>query len=179
MSYCFNQRWISDYHFARALEFRTVDDGAVDAQSTAPAPATSLLLWGGVDPNGVPFLEPAFVVDAPPALPPSGGHYRLSARSDTGAELFTLAFDMPEVAHGDGASSFAFALPMQPDWAGSLSSITLSGPGGSATLDHHTDRPMTILPRSADRPRAGVPEGSVDRDAEPAGCYLFGTRIRS
>ena len=52
---------------------------------------------------------------------------------------------MPDVADGDGSSSFVFVLPIQPGWEGSLASITLSGPGGSATLDESTDRPMSIL----------------------------------
>ena len=33
-------------------------------------------------------------------------------------------------------------LPVQPGWAGRLAGITLSGPGGSVTLDEETDRPM-------------------------------------
>ena len=36
-------------------------------------------------------------------------------------------------------------LPVEPDWAGNLASITLSGPGGSTRLDNETDLPMTIL----------------------------------
>ena len=52
---------------------------------------------------------------------------------------------MPETADGDGRSSFAFVLPVQPGWTGNLASITLSGPGGSATLDGDTDLPMTVL----------------------------------
>ena len=35
--------------------------------------------------------------------------------------------------------------PVQPGWAGNLSSITLSGPAGSGTLDSDTDLPMAIL----------------------------------
>ena len=40
---------------------------------------------------------------------------------------------------------FVFALPVRAGWANALASITLSGPGGSFTLDGETDRPMTIL----------------------------------
>ena len=36
-------------------------------------------------------------------------------------------------------------LPVQPGWAGSLASVTLTGPGGSATLDEDSRRPMAIL----------------------------------
>ena len=143
MSYCFSQRWISDYHFTRALDFRILNEGA--AFQGVSVPARSLLLWGGADPDGVPFLEPAFVVKAPPALPRAQGDYRLTGHADGGREVFSIAFDLPEVADGDGGSSFAFALPVQPGWAGSLASVTLSGPGGSAMLARGSNRAMAIL----------------------------------
>jgi len=93
----------------------------------------------------VPFLEPAFVVDAPPQLPRAGGPYRLSGRAADGAELFLLTFDIAEVADGDGSSSFAFALPVRDEWAGNLANIVMTGPGGSATLDGDSNVPMAIL----------------------------------
>ncbi len=52
---------------------------------------------------------------------------------------------MHEVADGDRSVSFAFALPVEPYGADHLASITLSGPGGSATLDGDTDSPMAIV----------------------------------
>ncbi len=109
------------------------------------APARSLLLWGGVDARGMPYLEPAFVTDAQPALPDSAGEYRLTGLTSDGREIFSLGFTMPEVADGDGSSSFVFALPVQTGRAGSLAAITLSGPGGMVTMDRDTDRPMVIL----------------------------------
>ena len=42
---------------------------------------------------------------------------------------------MPEVVDGDGSSSFAFVLPVQPGWADSLASVTLAGPGGTVMPD--------------------------------------------
>ena len=107
--------------------------------------AESLLLWGGTDADGEPYLNPAFVADAPPALPDATGEHRITGRTASGNELFSLDFAIAEVADGDGSSSFAFMLPVEPDWAGSLASITLSGPGGSVRLDGDTDLPMTIL----------------------------------
>ena len=106
---------------------------------------TSLLLWGGIDAQGEPFLNPAFVVDASPSLPESDGPYRVTGRTLSGGELFGLNFAMPEAADGDRSSSFAFVLPAEPSWADNLASITLAGPGGSATLDGDTDLPMAIL----------------------------------
>ena len=138
MSYC-EPEWISDYHFANALRFRLFDE------RPPLVAATSLLLWGGLDAEGEPFLNPAFVVDAPPALPDSAGEHRIAGRTASGDELFALSFTMPEVVDGDGGSSFAFVLPAQPGWAGNLATLTLSGPGGSVTLDSDTDLPMTIL----------------------------------
>ena len=120
-------------------------------------------MWGGVDAAGVPFLEPALVVDAPPSLPASTGEYEITGRTADGGELFSLSFEMPEVADGGGRSSFAFTLPVQPEWAGRLASITLSGPGGSARLDRETDRPVTVLRA----PRSGQIRGIL-RDLSPA-----------
>ena len=144
MSYC-SPGWISDFHFTNALRYRLHTAAVEGVSSLVAAPANALLLWGGVDAGRVPFLEPAFVVQAPASLPPSTGEYRIIGRTADGDELFSLSFEMPEIADGDGSSSFAFVLPVQPDWAHQLASIALSGPGGSATLDQDTDRPVTIL----------------------------------
>ena len=145
---CYNgNNWISDYSFSNALRFRLSDADSVGLASPpmAAQPTKALLLWGGVHGDSVPFLEPAFVVEAPAVLPQARGDHRLAGLSADGRELFALGFDMPNVADGDGSSSFVFVLPIQPGWEGSLASITLSGPGGSATLDDSTDRPMSIL----------------------------------
>ena len=142
MSYC-HPKWTSDYHFTNALRFRLLDEGAARAAAAAP-PARSLLLWGGTDSVGVPFLEPAFVVDSPQALPDSAGDWRLTGRAADGRELFSLSFAMREVADAGGRSSFVFALPARPGWE-DLASITLAGPDAETTLDGGTDRPMAIL----------------------------------
>ncbi len=150
MSYCHPQ-WISDYHFSKAFRFRLVDEETPGAASAGDVrPVQSLLLWGGASADSVPFLQPAFVVDASEALPALGGAYELMGRADDGGVLFSLSFDMLEIADGEGRAAFAFALPAETSWAPVLGSITLSGPGGTVTLDHGTDRPMTILrnPRS-------------------------------
>ena len=81
----------------------------------------------------------------PPALPRATGENRITGRSGSGDELFSVGFAMPDVTDGDGRSSFAFVLPVQPGWAVRLASITLSGPGGSVTLDSDTDFPLFIL----------------------------------
>lgn len=55
--------------------FSTLMYGRIREPPIPPPP--SLLLWGGVHEDGAPFLEPAFVVDAPPTLPDFAGDYRL------------------------------------------------------------------------------------------------------
>ena len=145
MSYSF-PGWISDYHYSKALRFRLADVGARGAATGSPG--ESLLLWGGVDAAGAPYLEPAFVVDAPITPPLAGGEYRIAGEDSEGRELFSTRFDMLEIADSEGSSSFALVVPADPSWTGVLASITLSGPAGSATLDGDTNQPMAIL-RSA------------------------------
>lgn len=141
MSYC-KPAWIGDFHFTNALRFR-VDDASA---SRAAAPAERvLLLSGGVDAYGNPALESALAIDAPPSLPRYDGAHRITGRDADGAPLFSLRFGMPEVADGDGGSSFSFAVPVADEWAGTLASITLSGNGRSDTIDRNTDRPLAIL----------------------------------
>ena len=141
MGYC-GSRWISDYHFRKAMGHRlTMESGA----GAAAAAETSLLLWGGAGADGTPFLEPAFVVGAPPALPTGGAAYRIYGLDDRGNELFSLSFDMDEIADGDGGSSFAFAVPAHPDWASALMRIVLSGPGGDAIMDRNGGSAAALL----------------------------------
>ncbi len=148
MSYC-QPMWISDYHLSNALRFRLSDADSVGLPYLGARrllePRRSLLLWGGVGADSVPYLEPAFVVEAPPTLPGSGGEYRLTGRSRGGTDLFSLSFAMPVVADGDGGSSFAFIIPVRSGWEHRLDVITLSGPGGSATLDAGSDQAVVIL----------------------------------
>ena len=154
MAFCggggLEDRWIGHYHFVKAMRHRLRDDFGVGA-------TPSLLLWGGVDAAGVPSLEPAFVVDAPPVLPDSTGAYTLSGTGRDGRELFSLDFPIYEAPHGEGNGSFVFVLPARAGWRDSLANITLDGPGGSATLDAATDRPLAILRD----PRTGQVRGFV------------------
>ena len=142
MSYC-DPWWTSDFHFSEAFAYRL---GLSDSAELPSAPQRTILLWGGLDADGSPRLDPAFVVDAPPALPASPGPHSLTGRDGGGAELFSFSFAMKEIADGEGESaSFVFLLPVRPGWAGALASIALSGPGGSVTLDGDSDEPMAIV----------------------------------
>ena len=148
MSYC-SPGWISDYSFSKALHYR-VSTGA-DAGVT---PSRVLLLWGGVDGGGTPFLEPSFLLDASPVLPRLRGDYEIKGHDRQGEELFSLSFEISDVAHGLAGSAFAFALPVRPALVDALASISLAGPGGRAVLDRRTDRPMAILRDASGQVRA-------------------------
>ncbi|MCY4157030.1 MAG: Ig-like domain-containing protein [Gammaproteobacteria bacterium] len=146
MSYC-SPYWISDFSFDKTLRHRLHRAGLLRQQSQARAPSEeSLVMWGGRDKGAALFLEPAFVTQAPPALPEEPGPYRIRGQAADGTVLFDLSFDMPAAGDGGGSSSFVFALPMQAASSKALDSITLSGPfGRSATLNQETDKPVTVL----------------------------------
>lgn len=142
MSYC-DPRWVSDYYFSKVFAYRLELSDSVDSP---PPPRRTILLWGGLGADGSPRLDPAFVVDAPPALPGSPGPHSLTGRDGEGTELFSFGFAMEGIADAEGESaSFVFLLPVRPGWAGALASITLSGPGGSVTLDADSDEPMAVV----------------------------------
>ena len=122
MGFCAPRR-ISDYHFTNALQYRLVNEGT--AAAAVSASTRSLLLWGGMRADSVPYLEPTFVIDAPAALPDSAGEYRVTGRTAGGGDLFSFSFTMPVTVDADGSSSFAFTLPVRAGWEGSLATITL------------------------------------------------------
>ena len=162
MGYCTPPNWISDFFFNKALNHRLAEAGTTAAAKADPV--RTLLLWGGRDEDGVPYLDPAFVVDAVPSLPVGGGEYTIEGATVDGTPVFSFAFDMPHIGDAEGEeTSFVFALPVQPGWGDNLASITLSGPGGSAVLDETTDQPMAIL-RDA---QSGEVRGFL-RDPPPA-----------
>ncbi len=145
MSYCLDSYWIGDYHFTNALRYRSfAESGGVVAGS-----APSILLWGGVTADGVPFLEPSFVVDAPALLPDSVGQYRVRAHGPDRRELFSIRFALTDVWDGDGGAVFAYVLPLESEWRDSIAGITLSGPEGTATMGPNSARSMAIW-RDAD-----------------------------
>ncbi|MXW67915.1 MAG: hypothetical protein F4Z72_13060 [Gemmatimonadales bacterium] len=178
MSYC-RPRWISDYHFGNALRYRLAEQAGTGASRSAAV--RSLLLWGGVAEDGIPYLEPAFVMDAPPTMPRNGGAYRLAGHDASGFELFSIQFEMQEVADANEQKSFAFMVPVETDWSLDLANITLSGPEGSVSLDRDTDRPMTILRSLSNGQVRGIlrnvsPAVGVQADAGGSGLDLLFSR---
>ncbi|MYH10844.1 MAG: hypothetical protein F4143_12245 [Gemmatimonadales bacterium] len=142
MTYC-DPSWVSDYYFSNALRFRLQD--TTDVRRDAPAASRMLVVSGGVSADGEPWLDPAFVVDTRPAVPTSGGPWRLTGRRADGGELFSLAFTMAGLWDGDGRSGFSFALPVQPEWATEMASLVLSGPDGSVEMTEGSEPPVAIL----------------------------------
>ena len=186
MSYC-DPTWISEFYFTNSLRHRVAVEAAERLVRLA-APTRSLLISGGVDGDGIPYMGPVFVIDAPPSLPRDGGSYLLRGATAAGTEIFRLDFEMPVIAGEEGRGSFAFTLPAQPRWADELARITLSGPDGSITLDTLSDRPAAILRDSrtgrvrgffTDLPRGTTAEDVASRLAlgEPGLEVLFSRGI--
>lgn len=136
--------WVSEYNFTQALRYRMSTQAAPAAQADVRTPGArglptsatrqSLLVWGGRSADGSPFLEPAFVVDAPASMPATAGAWQIVGGGLDGQPLFSFRFDMREVAHGNGEAGFAFAVPARPEWAQALADLTLTGPGGSTSI---------------------------------------------
>jgi hypothetical protein len=138
MGYC-SPRWISDYHFKKALDFRLQAD---PSSSVAGPQQQVLLLWGSAG-RGSMLLEPAFVLEAPPKLPTQDGPYRLDGLDRDGGVLFSLSFAPQEVEWG--GAQFAFAVPLGTEGIEALDAISLTGPEGAVTVDRSTRLPRMGL----------------------------------
>ena len=168
MTYC-DPTWVSDYYFSNALRFRLQDTLEV---RRPPAASRTLLVSGGFSGDGAPWLDPAFVVDTRPVVPPAGGPWRLNGRRADGSELFSISFRMVEVWDGDGGGAFTFALPVDPVWETELASLSLAGPGGAVEIAEGSEPPMAIMrdPRTG-QVRAiltDLPAGPLARSAADA-----------
>lgn len=170
MSYCFYNPWISDYHFKKAIDYRTRQEETV-LYSASSMRSKGLLVWGGLDGSGDLTLEPAFVVDVPPALQRNAGTYRLTGEHSDGSMLFSLDFAMSEIADGNGGGMFAFVLPVSQDWSEGLARITLSGPEGFEEMTRDGGRSAALL---LDRFTGKV--RGILRDWPESGTTMRGTR---
>lgn len=141
MSYC-DPRWVSGYHFRKALGFRTA--GRPDAHRTPARAGRQLVVSGRLDERGAPTLDPAFVIDTRPALPREGGPWTLAGQDVNGRDLFRLDFGMPDVAD-HGRPGFVFAIPADAAWARELAVISLDGPGGTAEMRAASEPPVAIV----------------------------------
>ena len=152
MSYCW-PRWISDYHFKKAMDYRR---SLASRQGPVPvAGGKTLLLWGSVH-DGELRLEPAFASDGPVKLPESAGPYRLEGLAANGESLFRLAFSPDPVDHG-GGGGFVFAMPFEEAWTGALDRIELTGPEGATAVDRAAgERAAMLIDRATGQVRSIV-----------------------
>ena len=146
MSYCGPPDWTSDYSFVKMINRRQILAGE-PVFASAPSPSgRSLLVWGGRNEYGELYLEPAFVVDAPPSLPGGRGPFRLAAGDAEGNVLFDFRFSMEETDCGEGESGgFVFAVPLRTDWSGRLEHLELSGSEGYEVMTRDVGRSTALL----------------------------------
>ncbi|MBK8250767.1 MAG: hypothetical protein IPK85_25740 [Gemmatimonadetes bacterium] len=134
MGYCSNI-WISDYTYNAVLNYRTTNgfSGSARVLGGNPNPRRGLLVWGRIQ-RGQLILEPAFEVNAPPALPERAGPYRLEAFGPAGESILNLAFDVqvPGDSPDPTARHFAFVIPADMLRDLDLSRIRVSGNGRQA-----------------------------------------------
>ncbi len=178
MSYCV-PAWISEYNFYIAMNHR-LDQEESGKRVAASTPA--LLIWGGTDEEGAPYLNPVFAVNAPPSLPNGDGEYRLVGRTADGDVLFLISFNMKSLADTDERrAGFAFAIPASPEWADALAEVELTGPVGSDMINADSNRPILILrERSSGHVRAllrGESATGTSLDAVTAAPLILGTNV--
>ncbi len=174
MTYCQSPHWISDYFFTKALAHRSRGVSKPLAAAYASSPSTrGLLIWGGLDKNEKPFLEPAFVVSAQPSLPRIDGPYRITGEDEHGNDLFSMPFGILENGCGTKGGSFAFILPVQDDWAGNLARIVFSGPEGVSVLEDESDLSATLLLDRATGNVRGILRNWSEAAAKPAVARLL------
>ena len=155
MGYCYDQGWLSDYHFERVIDVREEKEGdgarAMATEASGPAVET-LLVWGGLS-EGELRIEPVHALSVAPRLPEGPGSYRIEGRGRDGEVEFSLSFAPDEDKFGN--KYFFFFVPIEADWQDSLDSITLSGPEGEAVVDAGDRRSITVVAdRATGRVRA-------------------------
>ena len=146
MSYC-DPAWISDYHFTKATNHRLAGDGGVQldggsAASGGQPRGEMLVVWGSVR-DGEVQLDPAFVLDGPPALPETDGPYRVEGLGADGRRESSLSFTPTPLEYGGGG--FVFFVPWEADWADSLDRMVLRGPEGEDTLTRSGAPAMAVV----------------------------------
>ena len=138
LSRCGPPDWTSDYSFKKAMDYRLSGAARRPAVTSYSPSGRSLLIWGGVDEDGELYMEPSFVADAPPSLPPERGPYRVFGADANGNTLFEMSFAMDEIVCGEGdvdTGGFVFAVPMRGNWSAGLNRIELSGPEGYVVMN--------------------------------------------
>ncbi len=134
MGYCPPPRWISDYHFGKALRHR------LGLSASPPAAEQStVLVWGAVDEDGIE-LRPAFRVSTIPEVPTGMGDYALAAVGPGDEVLFETRFTPTSIADAERRRLFSFAIPV----SGEISRIVVLGPEGRDEIGEGTEQPMAM-----------------------------------
>jgi hypothetical protein len=128
--------WTNTSNFDAIVDWRRNDTlappyGAPPAL-VAARPTHGLLIWGEVGPAGVK-LNPAFELEARPALPATAGANTLRGLAADGSAVFQVSFDGVELADRSGAEirHFSYSVPLDAASVGRLASIQLLSPYGS------------------------------------------------
>ncbi len=129
MGYC-DPDWVSDYNWAAMVSYRQA--GPNNIVAVGQGTGRGLLVWGRITDQG-PILEPAFVVNAPLALPPPGPH-RLEAMASDGTVLYRRGFSAVPV--GDLPTGveegFAFVIPIERAMELEMTTLRVVSGGRSA-----------------------------------------------
>ena len=129
MGYC-SPDWISDYNWSAIISYRQA--GPNNIVAVGQGIGRGLLVWGRITDQG-PVLEPAFVVDAPIALPAPGPH-RLEALAADGSVLYRRNFSavpMGDLPTGQ-EEGFAFVIPIERAMELEMSSLQVVSGGRTA-----------------------------------------------
>ncbi len=142
MTYC-DPTWISDYSFRIALNRRLLVESAQARAAWEAIPEEpTIMLWGSLG-EGEVFFEPAFLVEARPSVPVTGGPYRVEGYGPGGELRFGFDF-MPQPVEF-GGRRFHFHVPYDPDRDGRLDRVVLWGPEGEIVLGPSSTSPMAII----------------------------------
>lgn len=129
MGYC-SPDWVSDYNWAAMVSYR--QGGPNNIVAVQQGTGRGLLVWGRITPGG-PVLEPAFVIDAPIALPAPGAH-RVEALAADGTVLLQRSFAAVPIGDLPGGTEegFAFVLPLERALELEMTRLRVVGPSGTA-----------------------------------------------
>ncbi|MCY3808597.1 MAG: M66 family metalloprotease [Gemmatimonadetes bacterium] len=143
MTYC-RPEWVSDYHFEKAHQYRTAQEMWHGGARRRTGP--SLLVWGTRSASGELSMDPALLVEGRSLLPEARGDYTLTGLDAAQRELFSISFEMDELADAEeGTGIFVFLLPVEPGWE-ALASLVLAGPGDAlVTIDGETEATMALI----------------------------------
>jgi hypothetical protein len=143
MGYCFPV-WASTYTYRAILNFRGTQVVAALANQ-APAPITHVLIVrGSMEVGRSMKLEPAFALNARPALPDHAGPYRVDGLAADGRVLFSYAFEPAVLDHAPNVRHFTLAIPLAPNIEESLDALRLVGPPGETRMTRAPSTPRVL-----------------------------------